>query len=1047
MKKVLILILLVVLVSVSFATQEEDNVDDKVIQALETQEKVDVIIVLEDAPNIGIASDMKEEVTDKLSEDEFKKKHEFSVINGLAGEVDAEGLEKLRNDPNVKKVYYDYPVSAFLADSIPLINASVAHSLQINGVNITGQGETVCVIDTGVNYTHESLGGCDNETFLAGDCSKVLGGYDFVNDDLDPYDDNGHGTHVAGIIAANGTVLGVAPGANIVAVKVLGSNGIGYSSGIASGIEYCVDNSTLYGISVISMSLGSDILYNSYCNDDYLASFINAAIAKNITVTIASGNNGNTTNISSPACVENSTSVGWTNKDDTINSQSNRNSITDLLAPGTGILSTWIDGLTKSESGTSMATPHVAGAVALLQQFNKEEKGEGVLPSEILNVLNKTGKQIQDSGGSELTFSRIDVWQAILELTKPVVSLSEPINNSVLGNESVDFNVTFDDYNELLDCSLYIDNSLNQTNNISSGEIFYSVLSDGNHNSSVDCYDNLSQVGSSDLINFRIDLTEPTVYLETLDNETFAGGSSPADVSFDFNVSDVEIGNCSLLIDGNVNITSANISVDTSETIQDQLDNGTYLWSVQCYDLAEWSGVSEERRVNVCVESWSCGNYGDYGSWSECSGGKRTRTRTRICTDINSCGTTISKPSETDTETDTSCDSSSSSSGGSGGGSSGGSSSSSESSVTGDTVKQVDSSFVFSSDPGEINKFEFNEDNGLTGLELTLSDAVVGAAITVTKTNTKPSSVTDLDTSVYTYIQVDKNELEDSNIQQALMKFKVEKGWLNNNKGNVVLSRYNEGWKKLPTTKADEDSDYVHYEAISPGFSVFAVTVEEQVLGTSGNETSNESSGLEPLTGFIGKNLPSSWVEWINNKEFVKSSLDKIQGLNSYYWIGSLVFVCLLVATVVFRKKIFNKAGHEEKEFVKDEKHKKLREEKKSKEEKLEEKKKEKIEKLKKQLGRLEEGEHASFLGRIKGKFRKEKGDVHEDKPEVKREEVEKERGAFALFKKDTEVSEVKVEKKEEKKSLFSGFKQKMEERRQRKEELHKRFEFKDIKK
>jgi len=1071
MRKILLLVLLIAVVSFVFAVEEENNVDEKVIEILEQQETVDVIVILEDTSDVEVAANMKEDVIENLNSDEFEKKHEFSSFNGFSGEVDSDGLEKLKNDPNVKMIEYDAPVSAFLFDSVPLINASILQAFQLND-NITGLGETVCVIDTGIDYTHESLGSCNNETFLTGDCGKVLGGYDFVNNDLDPYDDNGHGTHVSGIVAANGTVWGIAPSANLVSLKVLDSSGFGSTSNVIAAIDWCVSNSVLFDISVISMSLGNGQNYTDYCDDDQTsyADSINAAVAKNITVVVAAGNDGNTNAISSPACIKNATSVGSTTKTDGISSFSNRGSILDLFAPGESIISTSLNGGSETKDGTSMATPHVAGAVALLQQFNREEGNSMLVPSSILEVLNQTGKQINDSTG--LIFSRIDVWEAILELTKPVV-YSSLKDNSVFGTNNITVNATFNDYDEILNCTLYFDDAWNQNVNISSGYEFSTILVEGTHNSSVGCTDSLNQIGNSGWVDFRIDLTEPVVYLESPDsNGIVKDGNTSFNVDFNFNVSDVEIDSCSLFIDGIANSNSSSVDVNISQTIQSQslLDNGTYLWSVQCYDKAGWSNTSEERVIGVCVESWTCGDWGDFDSWSECSGGERERTRTRDCNDINECGNTVGKPAESEKETST-CGESSSGTGSSSGGASGGGGSPGGSSITGSTVKEVGSNFEFSSDPDEVKKFEFNEDVGFTGLEINLKDAVAGATLAVTKLNSKPAEVSDLSGVVHSYIQVDKQDLEDSSINQVLIKFKVEKAWLEGNSGDIILNRYNGGWNKLPTLRTDEDSLYNYYEAISPGFSVFAISSEAGSSSTATKESSNETAGLGVLTGFIGKNLPPSWGEWVDEKvlsiELVSLVLTKAQLINTYYWLGSLVFVCLLVVTVVYRKKIFSKAGHEEKEFDRDEKEDKRTKKQKEKQEKLEEKKKKKIERLKKQLGKLEQGESVGFFGRVKSKFRKEKGDVHEEKPEVKRkaEPEGEDRGIFAIAKKKFrgDISEDKVrevmesskkkgqikeEVKEEPKGpgLFGRFKMKMEEKKQRKAELHKQFEFKDIK-
>ena len=249
-------------------------------------------------------------------------------------------MDELEENPNVERISLVGTKRIFLQDSVPLINASYSNSLVLNGVNLTGKGQTVCIIDTGVNYSHPDLGGC-----FGANC-KVIGGYDFVNNDADPMDDNGHGTHVAGIIAANGSINGVAPEAKIVALKVCNSGGSCSDNNVISAINWCVGNSSVYNISVISMSLGGAFNFTSYCdsdtteNSDIYAAPINSAFAKNISFAISSGNSGNSTSVSSPACIQNATRVGATTKSDGIASYSNRWALDMLFAPGSAINST-----------------------------------------------------------------------------------------------------------------------------------------------------------------------------------------------------------------------------------------------------------------------------------------------------------------------------------------------------------------------------------------------------------------------------------------------------------------------------------------------------------------------------------------------------------------------------------------------------------------------------------------------------------------------------------------------------------------------------------
>ena len=168
--------------------------------------------------NLNVAQKEGFSVSNENTENlDFKLKHKYSVVNGFAGKVTRQGLEKLRNDPNVEKIYFDELMSIALDVSIPKINTTRTWGLIYNNTNITGKYVTVCVIDTGIDYTHPNLGDCTSSAFLAGNCNKVMSGYDYVNDDNNPIDDQGHGTHVAGIAASNHTTYsGVADRKSVV---------------------------------------------------------------------------------------------------------------------------------------------------------------------------------------------------------------------------------------------------------------------------------------------------------------------------------------------------------------------------------------------------------------------------------------------------------------------------------------------------------------------------------------------------------------------------------------------------------------------------------------------------------------------------------------------------------------------------------------------------------------------------------------------------------------------------------------------------------------
>ncbi|MBN2111561.1 S8 family serine peptidase [Candidatus Woesearchaeota archaeon] len=378
---------------------------------------VNVIVKLRDDGNVYGKKEKIKKNQDVFiaSASKFKLKRKYTtVFNGVSGSVDAQGLEELLNNGNVEAVYYDMPVKALLSESVPHINGTSVWSMQANGTNITGEGQTICILDTGINYNHSDFGGANGFP-----SAKVIGGYDYVNDDADPLDDHGHGTHVAGIAAGeNDTYRGVAYGARIVAIKVLDNAGDGTSDDIIAGIDWCVNNASAYNITVISMSLGSDTQYNLPCDsDDSLTSSINAAASAGIAVVAASGNYDPTPpyypGIVSPACISKAISVGATERStDSIAGYTKRDYFLDILAPGSNIMSTDYDGTHVQDSGTSMATPHIAGVVALIQQYNNLSFGRQATTEDIRYRL-KTSGIIIDDASTTYSFPRVDAYDAV----------------------------------------------------------------------------------------------------------------------------------------------------------------------------------------------------------------------------------------------------------------------------------------------------------------------------------------------------------------------------------------------------------------------------------------------------------------------------------------------------------------------------------------------------------------------------------------------------------------------------------------------------------
>ena len=337
-----------------------------------------------------------------------------NAMSGFSIEMPRSALNGLRNHPKVVLVEEDLPQQAIgqgIPEGIARIFASQNTAFDIDGVDDNRVDADVAILDTGIDIDHPDLNVVGGTNCLQSVRRRGRTTY-YCDDNVSPDDDQYHGTHVAGTVAAldNGIgVVGVAPGARLWAVKVLDANGSGYTSGIIAGIDWVVAQGN---IEVMNLSLGGSGVSSAY------QTAIDNAVANGVAVVVAAGNSSADSSNYSPAFVPSAITVSAladfdglegglgtscyaddTEVDDTLADFSNYGSPVDIAAPGYCVLSTIPTEYDVAQpgyyslDGTSMAAPHVAGAAAVLAS-------NGMTASEIVGYLTSTGNYnyIDDSG-------------------------------------------------------------------------------------------------------------------------------------------------------------------------------------------------------------------------------------------------------------------------------------------------------------------------------------------------------------------------------------------------------------------------------------------------------------------------------------------------------------------------------------------------------------------------------------------------------------------------------------------------------------------------
>ncbi len=376
---------------------------------------------LDDAERTARIAALRTQLLARLPRDEVEVTRTYALLPAVALRAKPTWREAVAALPEVEAVQDDLRMQTNLKYAGPLVQATDAHKL-----GYTGKGVRIAVIDTGVDATQPDLAGhvAAQHCFTQGGCPP-----NGTSESNFATDDEGHGTHVAGIVVSAGKVAaaGMAPGADVVAVKVLDKNGSGSDSDILAGLDWVAANAKALNIRVINLSLGSQQSWATACDksDPATSGAVKLLGQKGVTVFAAAGNEGVKNGLGNPACLGQVHAVGAvytrdltsanypglcadkTPKAGTMTCFSNRGKNLHLVAPGAPIVSVGMGGGTATMSGTSQATPVAVGVAALVLACKPS-----LTSAAVAKLLQDTGKPVTDPV-SGLSFRLVQAAQAL----------------------------------------------------------------------------------------------------------------------------------------------------------------------------------------------------------------------------------------------------------------------------------------------------------------------------------------------------------------------------------------------------------------------------------------------------------------------------------------------------------------------------------------------------------------------------------------------------------------------------------------------------------